>query len=89
MQRGFHDSTYLNDPITLCTHGQALSLTKEFQVRALTRNASSEAAQALVERGIEVVSADLAHKQSLLRVRSSKHWLCNSDFAHVKQLSQQ
>lgn len=54
---------------TFYAHWQALLLSKEFQVRALTRNASSEAAQALVQRGIEVVSADLAHKQSLLQVR--------------------
>ncbi|KAL0045810.1 hypothetical protein WJX82_005374 [Trebouxia sp. C0006] len=48
---------------------------KEFQVRALTRNASSEAAQALVERGVEVVSADLAHKQSMLQAFSGAYGL--------------
>ncbi len=59
---------------------------KEFQVRALTRNASSEAAQALVERGVEVVSADLAHKQSMLQVSIYKHCMRNPDFAHFELL---
>ena len=41
-------------------------------MRALTRNANSPAAKAIAERGIEVVTADLSKKHTLLKVRDSK-----------------
>lgn len=47
---------------------QALQQDDTFRVRALTRNASSAAAKAIADRGIEVVTADLSNKDTLSKV---------------------
>jgi uncharacterized protein YbjT (DUF2867 family) len=39
----------------------------EFKVRAITRNATSDKAKELVQRGVEVVEADVEDKESLLK----------------------
>lgn len=50
---------------------QALEQDNSFRVRALTRNANSPAAKAIAERGVEIVTADLSNKQTLLKVRDT------------------
>ena len=47
---------------------QALQQDSSFRVRALTRNASSAAAKAIADRGIEVVTADLSNRDTLDKV---------------------
>ena len=49
---------------------QALQQDNTFRVRALTRNASSPTAKAIADRGVEVVTADLSQKHTLLKVRA-------------------
>ena len=53
-----------------CSVWQVLLQDKTFRVRALTRNASSPTAKAIAERGVEVVTADLSQKHTLLKVRA-------------------
>jgi len=48
-------------------------LSKEFKVRAVTRNRSSAAAQELSKRGVEVVQGDLSDKASLSNAIAGSH----------------
>ncbi|KAL1841905.1 hypothetical protein VTJ49DRAFT_6427 [Mycothermus thermophilus] len=48
-------------------------LSKEFQIRAVTRNASKPAARSLAEQGIEVKTADMNSKDSVASVIAGSH----------------
>ncbi|KAJ5880258.1 nmrA-like family domain-containing protein 1 [Penicillium subrubescens] len=49
------------------------TLSKEFKVRGITRDTSKPEAQALLEQGIELVSADMSSKDSLLKAIQGSH----------------
>lgn len=49
------------------------TLSKQFKIRAITRDASKPAAKALSEQGVEVVEADLNDKQSLIKAFTGSH----------------
>ncbi|RSM03447.1 hypothetical protein CEP52_007386 [Fusarium oligoseptatum] len=48
-------------------------LSKEFKIRGITRDVSKPAAQALVQKGIEVVAADMNSKETLVDALKNSH----------------
>ncbi|KAI6082868.1 NmrA-like family protein [Hypoxylon rubiginosum] len=62
-QGGSIVSTFLNDPV----------LKNEWAVRAVTRDATKASALELAKKGVEVVSADLNDKSSLLKAMTGSH----------------
>ncbi|KAH7140960.1 hypothetical protein EDB81DRAFT_654582 [Dactylonectria macrodidyma] len=48
-------------------------ISKEFKIRAVTRDASKPSAQALAQEGVDVVSADLSSKSSLVEAIKGSH----------------
>ncbi|WYZ39917.1 hypothetical protein EsH8_IV_000258 [Colletotrichum jinshuiense] len=48
-------------------------LSKEFKIRGITRDVSKPAAQALANKGVEVVSADMTSKSSLFEAIKGSH----------------
>ncbi|KAJ5892944.1 hypothetical protein N7504_009635 [Penicillium tannophilum] len=49
------------------------TLSKEFKVRGITRDISKPAAQALLKQGVELVSADMNSKESLIKAIQGSH----------------
>lgn len=60
----------------------------KFKIKAVTRNASSEAAKALKDRQVQVVTADLNDKESLIQVSvvhtGSSSLICLSQLLHAQ-----
>ncbi|CAG8019533.1 unnamed protein product [Penicillium olsonii] len=48
-------------------------LSKEFKIRGITRDTSKPAAQALLKQGVELVSADMNSKESLVKAIQGSH----------------
>ncbi|KAF7546265.1 hypothetical protein G7Z17_g8558 [Cylindrodendrum hubeiense] len=48
-------------------------LSKEFKIRAVTRDTSKPSAQALLKQGVDVVSADMSSKSSLAEALTASH----------------
>ncbi|CAG8237963.1 unnamed protein product [Penicillium salamii] len=49
------------------------TLSKEFKIRGISRDTSKPAAQALLKQGVELVSADMSSKESLLKAIQGSH----------------
>ncbi|CAG7996022.1 unnamed protein product [Penicillium salamii] len=49
------------------------TLSKEFRIRGISRDTSKPAAQALLKHGVELVSADMSSKESLLKAIQGSH----------------
>jgi uncharacterized protein YbjT (DUF2867 family) len=71
---------------------------KEFSVRAITRNKTSEKAQSLANRGVEIAEADIADKTSLIRAFSGAygaycvtffwdHFSVDQEMAHARNMA--
>ncbi|CAG8929987.1 unnamed protein product [Penicillium salamii] len=49
------------------------TLSKEFKIRGISRDTSKPAAQALLKQGVELVSADMGSKESLIKAIQGSH----------------
>ncbi|CAG8083889.1 unnamed protein product [Penicillium salamii] len=49
------------------------TLSKEFRIRGISRDTSKPAAQALFKQGVELVSADMSSKESLIKAIQGSH----------------